>query len=65
MAKDQNCRRCGGTGYVRCGRCHGAGTVGKDNKLCPACGTGLFDVFRGSGRLKCDACRGTGKYRPR
>ena len=67
------CSKCGGTGKVRCTQCHGKGlyegiAYGDDDTYiagCDKCGGGGSDygtgvVRKGSGRMKCPACGGTG-----
>lgn len=54
-----DCAQCGSTGVVSdpCSRCGGAGT-----RPCPVCSKGRAgSQGKGTGRLRCSACRGTGR----
>lgn len=71
-SESSTCPKCGGSGKVKCSKCHGRGTTydsGLDGCTygCKKCGGsgyaegGYNSVRKGSGKMKCPECHGTGK----
>lgn len=59
IRRQENCRRCGGSGYETCHKCSGTGT-----KTCSKChGSGEIrcKTCHETGVVKCSSCKGTGR----
>ncbi len=63
MANQEECMRCGGSGYLTCDKCRGEGKV----KIAPPPSAVEFDPYYGTcdkcgggGKSRCPTCKGTG-----
>lgn len=67
FAKEGGCSRCGGTGWVKCPGCRGAGwtEVRRQGQTCEQCnGTGKYKKRfggKGSSEIPCAFCKGEGR----